>query len=81
MKRKLNPRPWHQAEQTHRRRKALGRALHQVRSSRWRFMMARAKWFVDPASNRAGKLPQLHIPRLVRKHRQAITLAAMASGY
>lgn len=58
MKRKLSPRPWHQAEQMHRRRKALGRALHEVRAHRWRYIANAAR----------GKLYQFKIPRLVRKH-------------
>lgn len=56
----MKPRPEYQRRQAHRQRRALGRALHQVRAMRDSFGRGRRR------------LPQLanplHIPRTVRKH-------------
>jgi len=51
----MRPVPARQARQAHRQRKALARALHQVRAARWvRVPM--------------GPVPYLAVPRLLRKH-------------
>jgi hypothetical protein len=72
MKRKLSPRPWHQAEQAHRRRKALGRAICQACRIGPKLMEARAKAY------RAGRpLPQLRVPKIVRHHAAKLTRAAL----
>ncbi len=52
MKRRYNPDPDHQRRQTHRRRLALGRALHQVHEAKG--------YGLSPAL--------MHVPGIVRQH-------------
>jgi hypothetical protein len=65
MKRRYNPDPYRQRRQAHRRRLALPRALHQIRSIRRPWMRAWNKFQL-----RGGTKPQvIALPRLLKNHR------------
>lgn len=64
----MKPVPWRQARLAHRQRRALGRALHQIREMRvsyWRM------WF-DKPRHAVTRFKRLAIPRLVRHHERLL---------
>jgi len=65
MKRRYNPDPDRQRRQTHRRRKALGRAMHQILSLRRPWMRA---W--NSFQLKRGPQPErIKIPKMLKNHR------------
>lgn len=70
----MKPRPEHQARQAHRRRKALGRALHQIRYVRamlFRGIAWRRKHQLDSVGASVA-FRSIRLPRLVRPHRRLL---------
>lgn len=58
-------RPAHQRRQAHRRRKALGRALHQLHAIRVLWMRAWDRY----RRGRGPKPARIRLPRMLRKHK------------
>jgi hypothetical protein len=68
----MKPVPARQRRQAHRQRKALGRALHQVKGMRPSFLRAR-RWGRYPAEQIA---PPIRVPKILRRHAMRLHLAA-----